>query len=350
MPIASYSKAPLNAWAGWRLRIAGGPAGGQYHGYIAADDLVDDAGGWPQGHDEIFRPIDSRQNLGIYPWHTWGHKWHGSPLLEGQTVSDFLYRSPAELRPRPNASGGINVVRAVQLERTPGYAVAPGNYRTLGAMAPIKANPIFVSADFGNVPAPVSSSGGAVTANNPQVCPAWGCGSPPWLRSFPVSVVSPSPSPAPTVTQPPPPTSPAPAPTTPIGPVGTNGCAAGQYRDAAGNCTSDWRNPYPMYLPLDNSLAPAPTVAASTCPTGYTQDPTTGNCLSPGVCPTGYSTDPTTGNCVLASSLATTPATSSGITGWLGSSSSLLGMNVPNWALAVGLGFAAMKLMGGRHR
>lgn len=339
MPIASYSTAPFNAWAGWRLRIAGGPAGGQFHGYVAADDLVDDAGGWPQGHDEIFRPIDSRQNLGIYPWHPWDPKWRGSPLLEGQTVSDFVYRSPAELRPRPNASGGINVVRAVQLERTPGFAVAPGNYRTLGGYlgaAEILPGPALRYP----LTRPVSSGGG------PAVCPAWGCGTPPWMQG-PLTM-SASPAPAPSVNQPPPPISPAPAPTTPIGPAGSNGCAPGQYRDAAGNCTSDWRHPFPMYLPLDNSLAPAPTVAANTCPTGYSQDPSTGNCLSPGVCPSGYATDPATGACVLASSLAATPG--AGISAWLASSTPILGMNVPHWAIAAGVGLVVLRSMGGRKR
>lgn len=328
MPVASYSNAPFNAWAGWRLRVPGGPYGGQFHGFIAPDDLVDDAGGWPQGHDEIFRPIDSRQNLGIYPWHSWDPKWHGSPLLEGQTVSDFLYRSPAELRPRPNASGGINVVRGIQLERTPGFSIAPGNYKTLGAV-PVNTDPV-----------------GPMITNWPKVCPAWGCGPPPWARG--TFTTGTSPAPGPTVAQPPPPISPAPAPVTPIGPAGTNGCAPGQYRDAAGNCTSDWRNPYPISLPLDNTLAPSPTVSASTCPTGYAQDPTTGNCLSPGVCPTGYSPDPTTGACVLASALAATPG--AGIMAWLQASTSVMGLNVPNYVVAAGIGFAAMKLFGGRKR
>lgn len=306
----------MNAWAGWRLRIPGGPVGGQYHGFIAPDDLVNNAGGWPAGHHEIFRPIDTGQNLGIYPWHPWDPSWVGTPLREGETVSDFVYRSPAELRPRPNASGGINVVRAVQYPRTPGYAVAPGNYKTLGM-----------------VPVPVSRG------HMPAACPAWGCGSPPWARGQPVVTVGPITTPAPVVAQPPPPTSPQPAPITAIGPAGSSGCAAGQYRDAAGNCTSDWRNPYPMYLPLDNAASPSPTVSANTCPTGYTQDPTTGNCLAPGMCPSGYATDPTTGNCLASSTTGT------GITAWLQETTSIAGMNIPNYLIAAVGVFAAVRMM-----
>lgn len=293
----AYSTAPLLAWSGWRLRIPGGPYGGQYHGFIAPDDTVDHYG-WPAGHDETFRPIDNRQNLGhvgIYPWHHWDHGWHGTPLEEGQTVSDMVYRSPAEIRPRPNASGGINVVRAVQHERTPGYAVAPGNYKTLGAMP----------AEF---------------YQHASVCPAWGCGGP----RFPLSVQTlppASPAPSPVVNQPPPPIQPQPSPT-----VTLDGCAVGQYRDAAGNCTSDWRNPYPMYLPLDSPISPAPTVPASTSATG--------------VCPTGYTVD-ANGNCVVA---GVAPSGSS-LSAWLGASTAVAGYAVPNFVLLGGVLLVAMKFM-----
>lgn len=343
MPFASYSMAPWLAWAGWRLRIPGGPAGGAYHGFIAPDDLVNHAGGWPAGHAEIFRPMDNPQNLGIYPWHPWDTSWVGVPLKEGQTVSDFVYRSPAELRPRPNASGGINVVRGVQYERTPGYAVAPGNYRTLGALpaafdTPIKATiepDCFYTGGCGPHSAMVRYLGPPVASASPspKACPAWGCGPPPWTQGPTTQPTLPaSPAPGPTVAQPPPPVSPAPAPTVPIGPAGSSGCPAGEYRDAAGNCTSDWRNPYSMYLPLDAPISPSPTVAASTCPTGYTQD-ASGNCLAPGV-------------------VSATPA-SSGIMGWLEGSTAIGSYQVPNYLIAAGVGLVAFRMMGsggGRRR
>jgi hypothetical protein len=328
----SYGNSPLNAWAGWRLRIPGGPQGGQYHGFVAPDDYSDWGYGWPAGHDEIFRPIDNRAGLGIYPWQRWDGYWRGTKMMEGQTLSDFVYRSPAELRPRANASGGVNVVSAYQLQRSAGYAVAPGSYRALGAIAP-------------------PTTGPAMGPNPPErACPAWGCGGPPWARGFPPGIVQPvSPSPAPVVTQPPPPTSPQPSPTVPIGPAGSSGCAEGQYRDAAGNCTSDWTNPYPLYLPLDNTPSPAPVVPANTCPTGYSPD-VNGNCVpagSAGSCQTGYITDPTTGQCVVAGS------SSSGIMAWLESDNATLsgmGLNVPNWGVAAVVGIVAVKFLRGGRR
>ena len=227
--IGAYSTAPSFAWSGWRLRPPGGPIGGQYHGYIASDDIVDGVG-WPAGAAEIYRPGDPaglgavrrlgppvhdphrhfvgppihiqhldcdqawKEYLAAHPldcdalwkqyhaahfhdpdpWRDfrrlhancpadkwadflqshpdcddprravpalhglgasvgpWEKIWSGTALTEGQTHSDHVYRSPAEIRPRPNASGGVNVVHGHQTMRSAGFAVAPGNYKGIG--------------------------------------------------------------------------------------------------------------------------------------------------------------------------------------------------------------------------
>jgi hypothetical protein len=84
--VGSYAKAPPMAWAGWRLTLPGGPPGGQYHGYLGkvADDHACTCGG------------------------TCADCSGGTALREGDTVSDYVYRSPAEMRPRSNASGMFN--------------------------------------------------------------------------------------------------------------------------------------------------------------------------------------------------------------------------------------------------
>lgn len=354
--LAGYAPAMLPAWAGWRLRIPGGPIGGQHHGFPAPDETVEYMG-WPAGPHEMIRPMDNPAGLGLYPWQPWDPDWHGVPLMEGQTVSDYVYRSPGEVRPRANASGGVNVVAASQLARSAGYAVAPGNYRALGAIMPgslMPTDPIYHA-----------GGGGAPFYPHP-ICPAWGCGPPPWMHPMAATLPScptsdplganqacgagmndpcppcvplpVSPSPAPVVTQPPPPVSPQPGPVVGIGPGGSSGCAFGQYRDAAGNCTSDWRNPYPMYLPQDNAAQPSPVIPANTCPTGYSVD-ANGNCVAPGTCPAGDSVD-ASGNCI-------PPGAATGITGWLSSSSSIAGLSLPNWGWAVGA-FVLVRMMGGR--
>lgn len=230
-----YTKAPFNAWAGWRLRVPGGPVGGQYHGYLA----------------------------GIQPEEFWG----GIPLGEGETLSDHVYRSPAEVRPRANASGGANVIHSYQTLRTPGYAEAPGNYKELGGLGlpvdPTRGvipswfkwrppNTVATPGASTGVPRiPVRQASGDSVVRQPfdhNICPSWGCGPvpPQWYSA---------PGPTATVPQPPPPQVPV------VSPVTASGdCAAGYYRDAAGNCTNDWRNPYSLYLP---NVGPSPTVAAS---------------------------------------------------------------------------------------
>jgi hypothetical protein len=351
-----YANAPANAWAGWRYRIQGGPIGGQYHGFIAPDETEDYAG-WPHGPREMIRPMDDPRGLGTYPWEDWDKQvFGGTPLMEGDTLSDHVYRSPAEMRPRPNASGGVNTVRAVQLERTAGFAVAPGNYKTLGA------TPRYLGPPLNIHPFPIVSSGSQGSPVH-QVCPAWGCGTPPWMTGpIPVDHTVPLPlcpvtdptglnqaclsevgSPCPpctpragVVAQPPPPTGPQPGPTVPIGPPGSDGCAQGQYRDAAGNCTADWHNPYTMYLPLDNPPGPAPTISANTCPTGYVQDPY-GNCLAS--CPAGTAPD--------AQNNCQPTTTGAGISSWLGQTTPLFGYNVPNWGIAAVVGLIAMRGMSG---
>jgi hypothetical protein len=310
----AYTAAPYLAWSGWRYRIPGGPIGGQYHGFIAPDDSIDGVG-WPAGHDETFRPVDNPAGLGAFPWQGWDQTWGGIPLNEGETVSDYVYRGPAELRPRPNASGGTMTVSAAQTRRSAGYAIAPGNYKGIGALPPLATNTVRFLGP------PVYAPGGGGLP--PRVCPAWGCGPPPIhiVDGTPPGVVPTppppiSPAPAPIVAQPPPPTGPGPAP------VVAGRCPPGQYQDAAGNCTSDWRNPYVLYLPGDGSSpAPAPTVAANTCPSGYSLDQSTGNCVAPGTV---------------------------GISAWLSGNTSIGGVQVPNFLLAAVGGLVALKFLGKR--
>lgn len=113
------------------MRLPGGPEGGQYHGFIAADS---DQGWGTQNGSEIAGSPDlhayvepANPFLGDLPREPWSEEWGGTPLLEGETVSDHVYRSPGEMRPRANANGGANRVYAFQTRRTAGFAESPGN-------------------------------------------------------------------------------------------------------------------------------------------------------------------------------------------------------------------------------
>lgn len=152
------TKSPDFAWSGWRLRIPGGPEGGQYHGYIAPDSSQSwegGQGGWPGGRSEIAEGPQKRPSgHSLLPgqgssYGPWDKEWGGTAFTGGQTHSDHagkeIYRSPSEMRPRANASGGVNVIFGDQEEATAGYGEAPGNYRGLGMMmAPATGEPVGV--------------------------------------------------------------------------------------------------------------------------------------------------------------------------------------------------------------
>jgi hypothetical protein len=139
--LRGYSSSPDFAWSGWRYRIPGGPVGGQYHGFIAPDSSQSwegGGGGWPFGASELTEGPQKRpsghsllpqQGTSKGPWEK---EWGGTAFREGQTHSDYVFRSPGETRPRPNASGGANVITGKQTTKSAGYAEAPGNYAGLG--------------------------------------------------------------------------------------------------------------------------------------------------------------------------------------------------------------------------
>jgi hypothetical protein len=338
--IKGYVAAPYNAWAGWRLKIPGGPVGGQYHGYLANQNV---SGEMPLEADDAspFAGLGGDSRSG------WSQVWHGTPLREGETLSDYVYRSPAEMPPRPNASGGVNTVRALQTMRSAGYAEAPGNYAYLGAHRGQRVQPRGVrglsapitSPDSGAVnvvatpktrmlPAIRANAGDSVVMQPiDELCPSWGCGiNPPVWPGWHYPVGLGPPGATATVPQPPPPQLPV------VSPVTASGdCAAGYYRDAAGNCTNDWRNPYSLYLPP--TVGPSPTVPSS--PSDYL--PSQGQAV-PGITP-GCVTDPTTGLC--------TTSSSSSIMDWL--SASTIWASVPNGVLVAGAALA-MFALGGKRR
>ena len=208
--LAGYTVAPPLAWSGWRLRIPGGPIGGQYHGFIGPDSA-----GWPDGSDEIMRDDGQHSQLGDVDSDVtsepWSVLWGGTVMREGQDLSDHVYRSSAEMRPRPNASGGAHVIHGYQRRRTAGFAEAPGNYRALGALvtSALASRRTRFPAVRSFSSSPVSWSGTAITASAPTT----GATS---VVAQPAAPVGPAPTTMVASTVPP--TSPAPSPTVAAGP------------------------------------------------------------------------------------------------------------------------------------
>jgi hypothetical protein len=266
------TKAPDFAWSGWRLRIPGGPEGGQYHGFIAPDSSQSwegGQGGWPGGRSEIAEGPQKRpsghsllpgQGSSYGPWDT---NWGGTAFTGGQTHSDHVgrevYRSPSEMRPRPNASGGVNVIRGEQDEATAGFAEAPGNYRGLGMMmAPTTGEPIGVTPYY------PPTRGTAVPYVPPSATPPIRYLGPPIPAPGPIAPTYPTPKPSPVVYTGPdvwrsPYLMPLPSPTTipSAGSGATNVVAQ----------PPQFQSPGPIYMvpwtPPAVSPSPAPVVTAS---------------------------------------------------------------------------------------
>jgi hypothetical protein len=232
--IGAFVKAPPFAWSGWRLRNPGGPEGGQYHGFIGPDSL-----GW--------RGLPGNPPPAAPP-SPWDSVWGGTALAEGENRSDYVYRSSAEIRPRPNASGGTNVVSAFQTQRSAGYAEAPGNYKGVGAL------PIVHYCPGG------SGSGGSDCGPGGIIYDVFG------------RVVSPGPGATNVVTQPPPPAvqpqyvtgwtlppvSPSPSPTVSSTPTAASAAAAA----AATNPIGAWLTASSIIPGVENMYLAAGAIAA----------------------------------------------------------------------------------------
>ncbi len=322
--LAGYTAAPPFAWSGWRLRIPGGPVGGQYHGFIGPD-----SSGWPNGHDEIFRTDGDHSQLGDSDVSTepWSVLWGGTVLREGQDLSDHVYRSPAEMRPRPNASGGAHTVHAFQRRRSAGFAEAPGNYRALGVAAPA-----VVRAPLPWGPRPATIAPGPISRiAYPVAFP---------VQAFPSPVQSGATS---TVAQPGPPSSPAPV------------------NVVASSIPSSSPQPSPVVAaPATPTVGqPLPTPGAlwtpnTSYPMGMTVTDSNGNLQQVIVAGVSGSTNPTwatvfgtnTVDGVVTWEETAAGAASASSTSWFSQSTIISG--VPNMWIALGAGAAIFFLMKGK--
>lgn len=185
--IRGYSKAEMQ-WPGWRERIPGNPKHGvQQHGFVAA---AVDPRDWhatdpnTQGHGSEA---------------PWDDTWGGSALGEGDTSSDYVYRSSAEMRPRANANGGANVIFAVQTRKSPGYAISPGSYKSLGAYLPLVMCPggggVDAAGNCAPIPTMIQTLGPGATNTVAQTSPT----APAPVNVTGWTVPPASPQPAPTV-------------------------------------------------------------------------------------------------------------------------------------------------------
>ena len=107
----SYGTVKAFAESGWRLTVPGGPPGGHYKGFTHSESAGTDL--LPQDQYEQDRE-DGMSS------HDLVHASQRNPC--------GVYRSAAEVPPRPNASGSAMTYRSFQTKRHAGTSVAPGSF------------------------------------------------------------------------------------------------------------------------------------------------------------------------------------------------------------------------------
>ncbi len=167
--IGAYQSVDPFAYPGWRLTVPGGPAGGHYKGFthseasgttiLPGDDYETDRGDGMSAHDAV----------------------HAS-----QRNPRGIYRSSAEVPPRPNASGSAHTYRGFQTRRHAGTSVAPGSFPadfhetgeddflSLAENAPHYFTP--KDAVTSLLGAGFIDNGSEMVRVGGRLCPAWGCG------------------------------------------------------------------------------------------------------------------------------------------------------------------------------
>jgi hypothetical protein len=109
--IGAYQSTEHFAYPGWRLTVPGGPAGGHYKGFThtqAAGTDIPPGDPYEQDREDGMSSHDAV---------------HASPRNPRG-----VYRSSAEVPPRPNASGAAMTYRGFQTQRHAGTSVAPGSF------------------------------------------------------------------------------------------------------------------------------------------------------------------------------------------------------------------------------
>jgi hypothetical protein len=317
--LGAYTEVPDFAYPGWRLTIPGGPAGGHYKGFThtqAAGTDILPADPYEQDREDGMSSHDAA---------------HASPRNPRG-----VYRSAAEVPPRPNASGAAMTYRGVQTKRHAGTSIAPGAFPADFIETP---EDFFVgTADDPSLgyfsPMLMRDGGGRAGP---------GYFARPGIVSVPISDLKYASPPVRTYAPPPYTPPPVPAYTGPsVGPVYVAPLPAT-------GATSVVRQPTPTQVPLPPSpaagIATQPPISPQPSPVVATHDVVPANDGS------GNYIDVSTGAVVPASSVTQNPATgqwtTSGALSWLEEHS--IWSAVPNWGVLAGGMLLAATLFRGRR-
>lgn len=113
--LGAYRDYPAFAYPGWRLTVPGGPAGGHYKGFTHNYSFGTAIGTVADPNDE-YELARAEGRAAHDPVHSHPNAPRG------------VYRGPAEVPPRANASGSAMTYRGFQTKRHAGTSVAPGSF------------------------------------------------------------------------------------------------------------------------------------------------------------------------------------------------------------------------------
>jgi hypothetical protein len=357
--IGAYQGVVDFAYPGWRLTVPGGPAGGHSKGFthteatgttiLPQDDYEQDRGDGMSSHDAV----------------------HASPRNPRG-----VYRSSAEVPPRPNASGAAHTYHSFQTKRHAGTSVAPGSfpadYKETGEddfLSLAENAPHYFS------PASIATSllGRSITEMMPYTRP-YPTGGPIMWSGGPLTYGPPPNTVA----------NPAPAPTAPATPPPSTGATSVVAQPPATLAPAPIVSTVPVYTAPPVSPAPAPVVATNEVVplndgSGNYVNISTGAIVTPAQVSQNLATmqlttasavagqlvlqangtylNPQTGAIIPAAAISQSAAAVPAATGtdpvseamaWL-EAPSILSPSVPNWGLVAAAGVVAFMLMGHRR-
>lgn len=113
--LGAYRDGQAFAYPGWRLTVPGGPAGGHYKGFTHNYSGGTAIGTVADPNDEY--ELARAEGLAAH-----------DPIHSHPNAPRGVYRGPAEVPPRANASGSAMTYRGFQTKRHAGTSVAPGSF------------------------------------------------------------------------------------------------------------------------------------------------------------------------------------------------------------------------------
>lgn len=157
--LGAYRDGQAFAYPGWRLTVPGGPAGGHYKGFTHNYSAGTSIGTVADPNDEY--EMARAEGLAAH-----------DPVHSHPNAPRGVYRGPAEVPPRANASGSAMTYRGFQTKRHAGTSEAPGSFPAEFYETNEDILATMLQPGMGLIPAMVDRYDGAFPVRTPYVPPS----------------------------------------------------------------------------------------------------------------------------------------------------------------------------------